>query len=405
MTDIVSAPGRRHDLDWIRVGAFFLLILYHVGMFYVPWDWHVKTPRPVEWLEPVMMLTNPWRLTLLFLVSGAATRFMADKLTAGSLAGQRIGRLLPPLLFGMLVIVPPQTYYQIVEALGYGGSFAAFYGKYLTASGGWIIDGERLITPTWNHLWFVAYLIVYTLVLAVMVGIARKPLVRLGDWLGERLTGWWLLLAPIAWLAFARLVLMPRFEITHAFGGDWYNHAMSFMAFLLGFLIARSEAFKASTIRLRWPALILAVCAWAAFATYAWIWRADGATPPEALRQTMRVVYAVDQWCAILAILGFGARHLNRGGPVLGYLTLGVFSFYIVHQTVIVVAAYNLSRLGLNQGVEAGLVIGLTFAACFATYEVVRRVPILRPLFGLKYASPPSPLRPSRGAMNTAPAE
>src|SRR5690242_7486383 len=82
-----SAPSqRRPDLDWIRVAAFFLLILYHVGMFYVPWDWHVKSDHPIEWLEPVMWLTNPWRLTLLFLVSGCATRFMADKLTAGGLA-------------------------------------------------------------------------------------------------------------------------------------------------------------------------------------------------------------------------------------------------------------------------------------------------------------------------------
>ena len=52
---------RRHDLDWIRVGAFSLLILYHIGMFYVPWYWHVKSPQPVEWLQPVMQLTNPWR--------------------------------------------------------------------------------------------------------------------------------------------------------------------------------------------------------------------------------------------------------------------------------------------------------------------------------------------------------
>ena len=64
-----ASPDRRYDLDWIRVGAFFLLILYHVGMFYVPWDWHVKSPHPVEALEWGMFLTNPWRLTLLFLVS------------------------------------------------------------------------------------------------------------------------------------------------------------------------------------------------------------------------------------------------------------------------------------------------------------------------------------------------
>src|SRR3546814_3567935 len=33
---------RRHDLDWLRIIAFGLLILYHMGMFFVTWDWHVK---------------------------------------------------------------------------------------------------------------------------------------------------------------------------------------------------------------------------------------------------------------------------------------------------------------------------------------------------------------------------
>jgi hypothetical protein len=28
---------RRVDLDWVRIGAFGLLIFYHVGMLYVSW--------------------------------------------------------------------------------------------------------------------------------------------------------------------------------------------------------------------------------------------------------------------------------------------------------------------------------------------------------------------------------
>ncbi|WP_292130447.1 acyltransferase family protein, partial [Brevundimonas sp.] len=183
------SPDRRHDLDWIRVGAFLLLILYHVGMFYVPWDWHVKSGHEVEALEPIMQLTNPWRLTLLFLVSGAATRFLADSLArdgrvgAGRLAGSRTLRLLPPLLFAMFVIVPPQSYYEIVEALGrlapqadaYHNAFTAdFWVRYATASGNWCDADGCLITPTWNHMWFVAYLLFYVLVLAVILLIWRK---------------------------------------------------------------------------------------------------------------------------------------------------------------------------------------------------------------------------------------
>lgn len=66
---------RRHDLDWLRVIAFGLLVLYHVGMYYVTWDWHVKSPTTHLMLEPLMLLSSPWRISLL-LISGVATAFM-----------------------------------------------------------------------------------------------------------------------------------------------------------------------------------------------------------------------------------------------------------------------------------------------------------------------------------------
>lgn len=391
--------ARRHDLDWIRVGAFFLLILYHVGMFYVPWEWHVKSPHPIPALEPVMMLTNPWRLTLLFLVSGAATRFMADKVSAGRLAGARIARLLPPLLLAMIVIVPPQSYYQVVEYVAahpqapFGvDPWPTFWGKYMTASGRWCgEDGDCLITPTWNHMWFVAYLLVYTLVLAGLLAVAPRLGGRLQAGLERLLAGPWLLVLPVVYLAVARTTLMPIFDITHALVDDWYNHAISFAAFLLGFGLAKSAVLRERLMAARWPALVLAMAAYAAFATYAWQYR--DAMPPQALRRVMHGVYVVDQWCAIVAILGFGARHLNRGGPVLRYLTVGVFPFYIVHQTATVVLAHHLARLGLPQGLEALILVAGTFGACFATYEIVRRIPGVRALFGLR-AQPAEASRP-----------
>ncbi|MDP2213517.1 acyltransferase family protein [Phenylobacterium sp.] len=380
----MSDPSpRRYDLDWIRIGAFFLLILYHVGMFYVPWDWHVKSPQPVAWLEPVMLLTNPWRLSLLFLVSGAATRFMADKLAAGALASQRTARLLPPLLLGVLIIVPPQSYYEVVEQLGFSEGYLVFYGRYLTASGGWCDAGGCLITPTWNHLWFVAYLLVYTLALAALIAWAKPALRRLEQGLA-RLPAWALLVCPIIVLGLARAVLLPRFGITHALVDDWYNHVLSFSLFLFGYLTAKSDDVRRRLISLRWPALAVALVAYGLFSLYAWTWREAVAEPAPGLVLAMRFVYAVDQWGAIVAILGFGARNLNRPHPALAYLTLAVFPYYIVHQSVIVVAGHHLARAGLPQGLEAGLLIAVTVAACGLTYEVVRRVAWLRPLFGLK---------------------
>ena len=109
-----AAPSSRlYFLDWLRIAAFGMLILYHVGMYYVSWDWHVKSPDAGPALEPWMRMSSPWRLSLLFLVSGAATSLMLLRGAGAAFMRSRTKRLLLPLLFGMLVIVPPQPYFEV----------------------------------------------------------------------------------------------------------------------------------------------------------------------------------------------------------------------------------------------------------------------------------------------------
>ena len=106
---------RRYDLDALRIFAFTLLIFYHVGMFYVSWDWHVKSRFASTAIEPLMRLVNPWRLALLFIISGIAVRHMAERMEPLAFVKRRLLRLGLPLLFGILVIVPPQTFFQLLE--------------------------------------------------------------------------------------------------------------------------------------------------------------------------------------------------------------------------------------------------------------------------------------------------
>ena len=110
-----TASNRLYFLDWLRIIAFFVLIFYHVGMYYVSWDWHVKSPFASSAIEPLMLMSSPWRLGLLFLISGVASSFMLGKLSAPRFMRERSWRLLVPLLFGMAVIVPPQPFFEVVE--------------------------------------------------------------------------------------------------------------------------------------------------------------------------------------------------------------------------------------------------------------------------------------------------
>lgn len=393
---------RRHDLDWLRVIAFGLLVLYHVGMYYVSWDWHVKSPTASITLEPLMLLTSPWRMSLLFLISGVATAFMFERRPDGLLR-RRSRQLLLPLLFGMAVIVPPQAYYQVVEQLpgGYNESYWAFYGKYLSGYHGFCDGDGCLRLPTWNHLWFLPYLWAYT-VLAWLLWrlLPATALQRLRQWAGTALHGWGALLVPVLVLAAARLLLVNRFEQTHALVDDWYNHAQYASVFLIGFLAAFSTGFWESLQRLRWQSLALAGLGYAALIQVWYFSGYNDAQPaPLELRLALRVVWAVDQWCAIAALLGFAYRWRNADSPLLRYLTLAVFPLYILHQSVIVVLAHKLKPLRLEPGIEALILIIATFAFCLAAYALIRRCAPLRPLFGLPAAAA-QPARPAASSVS-----
>jgi glucans biosynthesis protein C len=375
---------RRYDLDWVRIGAFLLLIFYHVGMYYVTWDWHVKSPHASHVIEPLMMLTSPWRLSLLFLVSGVATGYLLARQGARHFLGQRSTRLLIPLVFGMLVIVPPQSYLEVVEKIKYAGSYAEFYRLYITGFHGFCRGNDCLIMPTWNHLWFVAYLWVYTVVLYLSVRLAPPVIPWLRRLAERHLSGVGVLLWPLAYLCVIRFGLAPRFPQTNALVGDWYNHAMYFGVFLLGFALAGVRAPWEMIERARWITSGVAVLAWGFFASYVGAYGEDAAIPPEALRMFARLVYAAEQWLAIAAILGFAHRHLTDDSPARRYLTTAIFPVYILHQTVIVVVAHALKPSNLYPPVEGMVLVMVTVATCFLGYEALRRVWLLRPLFGLE---------------------
>ena len=373
---------RRYDLDWVRILAFMLLIFYHVGMYYVTWDWHVKSPYASNTIEPLMMLTSPWRLTLLFLISGVATGYLLDAQGVSNFLGSRSVRLLVPLVFGMAVIVPPQSYLQVVEKLGYAGSYVDFWKLYITGYHGFCLKSDCLLLPTWNHLWFVAYLWVYTVVLYAVVRLLPRIPAWLRDFTERRLTGVGVLAWPALYLVIARLVLAGRFPANHALVGDWYNHALYGGTFLLGFALAGTRAPWVTLERARWGALGVAILGWAYLSAMLGMYE-NAPSIPDALLASARTVYGLEQWAAIVAVLGFARRHLTHDSATRRYLTTAIFPVYILHQTIIVVCAHSLQPAHLYPGVEGLLLVLVTATLSFMGYEVIRRVRWLRPLFGL----------------------
>lgn len=391
-----TTPQRLFFLDWLRIGAFALLVLYHVGMYYVTWSWHVKSPDAGPLLEPFMRLSSPWRLSLLFLISGAATSFMLMRDGASAAwFGSRAKRLLLPLLFGMAVIVPPQPYFEVVQQHGYAGSYLDFMRLYFSGHGGFCRSGGGcLILPTWNHLWFVAYLFVYTAALWLLLRAWPQALQTLSGVLARTLRGAALLWLPIAVLALLRVGLIARFPPTHALVDDVYLHATYFGLFVVGAAWARDAYMWQRCAALRWPALGLAAAAWvAAIVLPMWL----GATPAarEQWAWLARTLFATMQWSAIVAAIGFARVHLNRDHRWRATLAESVFPVYIAHQTLIVLFAMALAPLRWAPALEGPLLAALTLVVSFGVYLAVRRVPGLRTVFGLS-AAPRTAATPAR---------
>jgi hypothetical protein len=393
--------ARRHDVDLLRVSAFLLLILYHVGMYYVAgWDWHVKSAHLAHWLEEPMMAVNRWRMELLFLVSGLAVHFLGRRLPPGAFLRQRTARLLVPLAFGMAVVVPVQPYAEALARGAVDPGFLAFLWRYWTRGGfppGAFTGSEY--GWTWNHLWYLPYLWTYTVLL-----VAAGPLLRARPLAAVRirfagLRGAALLCLPALAPFLAATALQDRFPDNHALVGDWYDHAVYGTFFLYGWWLGDDRSAWREYARLWRTSLALAAVALVAYRVGATRWLADGS--PEwqvAVVRALRWEYA---WLAIAALLGLFHAHLNRPFRWLPYASRAVYPWYVLHQSVIVALAwFGLRPFALGPVAEPALLVAGTVAICAALHHfVILRVPTIGVLFGVPASRRPAATHVARGSL------
>ena len=100
------------------------------------WEFHIKSPLAGTTLEPIMTFSSPWRMSLLFVVSGGTTSLMLMRSDAPGFMRQRSRRLLRPLLFRVVLLIPPQSYFEVVRQYGYTGGFIDFLALFFTAYSG-----------------------------------------------------------------------------------------------------------------------------------------------------------------------------------------------------------------------------------------------------------------------------
>jgi len=368
---------RRYDIDWIRVMVFDILIFWHIGLFFVSWDglvtWDlpIKNNVQVSWLSIPMLFIRQWRLPILFVVSGIGSRFALSTKSGAKYTKERMIRLFIPFVAGIFIVIPPQIY---VERLSQGTidlSYIEFYPTFFTG-----------IYPvgnfSWQHLWFLPYLLIMSVTALPLFLYLRKPGNRLISLLTRLFEKSPLTLYIFAIpLIFFELTLASRFPLTMALTDDWYAFSFYFTCFVAGYIMASmgSSLWK-GFINIRHFSLLTGV-----LISVLVLWMISKDENPV----WIQILKPVNIWSWIMAIFAYGSKYLNKKSKILSYRNTAVYPFYILHFTIIILLGYLLMDSPIHYAWKMIMMLIGTYGFALILYEfVIRRVALLRPLFGLK---------------------
>lgn len=344
---------RRYDIDWLRVLAIGLLLIYHVAIAFQPWGVFIGFIQTNEHLEAIwvpMSMLNVWRIPLLFFVSGMGVCFAIQRRSWKQLIIERTKRILLPYLFGIAAIVPLhvliwQKYYH--QELQYSFSPA--------------------------HLWFLGNIFIYVLALSPLFFYLKKNQNGKAQRLIKKVFGnpIGLITLLIPFVLEAEIVKPENFEL---YASTFHGFALGLIAFLIGFCcIYSGDEFWKTVTKWRWSSFALAL------SLYILRLLVYELNSPDYLK-------AIESNLWIFTVFGFGYKYLNKPSNTLHYLSQAAYPVYIIHMIFIYIACYVLFPLNIDSFVTFVIVNIFTFAGSMLTYELlVKRVRFLRPLFGLKY--------------------
>lgn len=353
---------RKYGLDWLRIFVVFLLFPFHTARVFDSWETNYIKDTPNVFSTWFVAGIGFWFMALLFVIAGFSTFNALQKRKLGEYTRERVLRLLVPLLFGLVLIVPVQGYFASLQHEGFTGNYFQFLSGYFTDFHD-ISGYTGGFTPA--HLWFILYLFIISMCLLPLLLRLRTPKE------GRSLNPWLLLLA---------FVPMTAAEALPDIGGK--NPFFFALLFMFGFLIARSGVIMEWISRMR-----LATLAAAFVLTSVYLVLVNSLGWPAGinlLSGSFALLRNLCIWLIIIALMGLADTYLNKPAPVLSYLNRASYPVYILHQSVMMVIAYHVVATGLSPAMKFLAIMLGTLAASLALYEVFRRVAPTRFIFGIK---------------------
>lgn len=382
---------RRHDLDWLRVLLFGVLVLHHSAVGFASFGASIygfandRLGGPA--VDLLVYWSHTWRLPTLFLIAGIATWFATGHGAGAATLARRLARLGLPLVAGTLLLNPVAAE-TITRMTGETRPFFVETG----------LPFLPQVPRNVMHLWFLANLAIYTAVgwplclarsrlrypalrgLALIVLATTAIAVAAKPW-GAALAGdgyqfWW----------YGGLYLGG-----YLIGAE-HRILLSWAARRAGWLVAAGGILYAGEIAMLGAALEMSEPLAAALASGGWA--AEARAPAYGLRGLgFAVVEGLGAWAWALAALGLCARYLNRDGQALRILAPAVFPIYVFHFPVTIVGLAVLAQTSWPWALELLILAVVTYLLSWAAYWLSARSSLLNWITGgpVPRRAPPDP--------------
>jgi peptidoglycan/LPS O-acetylase OafA/YrhL len=354
---------RHYGFDWLRAAVIFLLFPFHTARVFDAWEPNYVKGAVDGFSTCFVASLGFWIMPLLFVIAGYSSYVALSKRTPKQYMKERFLRLMVPLLFGLILFVPPQGYMARLTG-GFNEGYSQFLGEYFSNFSD-LSGYTGYFTPA--HLWFILYLFIISAVLLPLLMRMRRHPERL-VWLSK------------PWTLLPCFILLTLMEALPDIGGK--NIFYFGMLFLMGVVLATSPSFMDNLRRWRWSLLGGGVVASTAYIliTAFFGWPVDW-SPASIGFSFLR---SLSVWLLTLGLLGVANAHLNKPSKALNYLSSASYPVYLVHQTVIVVIAYFVVRSNMDPAAQFIVIMSGALAASVACYALCRRFRPTRFILGIK---------------------
>ena len=363
---------RRYDIDWLRNMGILLLFPFHTARIFDIWEpFYVKNDVASWGLSWFIALTSYWFMPLLFWLAGSASWYALQHRSDKQYLKERFFRLFVPFLAGTLLVVPPQGYFALkmhgVEPGNYLDFLLGYFPDFSDLSG---YSGS--FTPA--HLWFILYLFVFSLIALPMF----RWFVQHQDRVPVRNATRLLSRPPLFVALFIPLTALLALP---APGGQ--NPFYYFFIYVTGFLVCMNPSFSDMLAKSRLHALLALLIT---VPVYLWMQvHFHEAADFSAIDILLTSLRTLNVWLTLIVIMGYGSKLLNFRHPWLDYANEAAFPIYVIHQTVILAIGYYVVQFEWNLYVKYLVILIVSFAVSCLLYEgVIRRIAVLRWLFGIK---------------------